>query len=178
MLAGGTGLALRLGRRLSEDFDFFRTEGMETNSIFRALGVLGECETLRSSERTLTLLVSGVKMSFFQIDDPFLHTGEEYSFFCVADTRDIALMKLRALTNRGSRKDFVDLYTILRSAPVLRGYLDLLPHEIREGQAEPVPSAAWADLLRGRRGPGCSSLSTGKTARPFLFERLGVVLPP
>ena len=43
-------------------------------------------------------------------------------------------MKLLAVTNRGSRKDFVDLYTILRSGPVLKDYLDLLPKKYGKGR--------------------------------------------
>ncbi len=46
-----------------------------------------------------------------------------------ADTRDIALMKVTAITNRGSRKDFGDLFTILRDGPGLEHYLELLPRK-------------------------------------------------
>ena len=38
-------------------------------------------------------------------------------------------MKLLAVTNRGSRKDFVDLFAILQTAPTLSDYLQLLPHK-------------------------------------------------
>jgi len=133
-LAGGTGLALHLGHRRSEDFDFFRTEGMETRSLYQALAATTACETLQSGERTLTVLAGSVKMSFFQIKDPFLFDTAPYAFFRVADPRDIALMKLLAVTNRGSRKDFIDLYTILRDGPVLKDYLEWLPRRYGEGR--------------------------------------------
>jgi len=38
-------------------------------------------------------------------------------------------MKLAAISGRGSRKDFVDLHTILRNPPTLRDYFDLLPRK-------------------------------------------------
>ncbi|MBE3129484.1 MAG: nucleotidyl transferase AbiEii/AbiGii toxin family protein, partial [Acidobacteria bacterium] len=41
-LAGGTGLALRVGHRLSDDFDFFRTDDMDRRGLHDALSALGE----------------------------------------------------------------------------------------------------------------------------------------
>jgi len=38
-------------------------------------------------------------------------------------------MKLAAISGRGSRKDFIDLYIILRDKPTLREYFDLLPRQ-------------------------------------------------
>jgi len=32
-LAGGTGLALQMGHRISEDFDFFRTDGFSADRL-------------------------------------------------------------------------------------------------------------------------------------------------
>lgn len=129
ILAGGTGLALQMGHRLSEDFDFFRNSGMDIRALHTALAQLGAYETLQEAEHTLTVLMRGVKLSFFQVADRFLFDPHSYSFFSVADVRDIALMKLVAVSSRGSRKDFVDLYTILRSGPSLRDYFDLLPRK-------------------------------------------------
>jgi hypothetical protein len=74
-------------------------------------------------------LLNGIKISFFQVADRFLFHAKAYSFFRVADLRDIALMKLAAISNRGSRKDFIDLYTILLGGPSLRDYFDLLPRK-------------------------------------------------
>jgi len=134
ILAGGTGLALRIGHRRSEDFDFFRTTGMDTHGLFDALEVVGPLETLQRSEGTLTVLVRGVKMSFFQVRDPFLFDPTPFRFFGIADTRDIALMKLAAITNRGSRRDFVDLYFILQSGPSLPDLLALMAKKYGAGR--------------------------------------------
>lgn len=129
ILAGGTGLALRVGHRLSDDFDFFRTDALEVRALHDALHPLGAYETLQEADHTLTVLLQGVKLSFFLVPDPFLFETVPYHFFAMADVRDIALMKLAAISNRGSRKDFIDLYTILRSGPSLRDYFDLLPRK-------------------------------------------------
>jgi hypothetical protein len=134
-LAGGTGLALRFGHRISEDFDFFRTEGMDRNLLHGLFRKHGTYETLQEAEHTLTVLVEGTKISFFQIPDPFLFERTPYRFFHLADTRDIALMKLIAISGRGSRRDFIDLYTILRRGPVLSDFFRMLPEKYGPGRA-------------------------------------------
>lgn len=134
-LAGGTGLALWLGHRISDDFDFFRTEGMDLNSMHRLFLRYGPYETLQEAENTLTVLLGGIKLSFFQIPDPFLFERTRFRTFFLADVRDIALMKLIAISSRGSRKDFVDLYTILRSGPMLTDLFELVPKKYGPGRA-------------------------------------------
>jgi len=131
-LAGGTGLALQLGHRVSEDFDFFRTDGFEPEKLHGLLSGCGPTELLHRDDRTLTVLASGVKVSFFRVPDPFLFPRLEYSFFELAEVRDIALMKLAAISSRGARKDFVDLHAILRSGPRLAEVLAWLPEKYGE----------------------------------------------
>ena len=67
---------------------------MDTAELFDKLQEVAACETLYSDERTLSVLMRGVKLSFFQVGDPFLFPVTPYTFFGVADLRDIALMKL------------------------------------------------------------------------------------
>ena len=126
-LAGGTGLALRLGHRLSEDLNFFRADQMSPLALHEVFREIGPYETLQEAEYTLTVILNETKLSFFRVKDPFLFKPEPYRFFAVADIKDIALMKLIAISGRGSRKDFVDLFTIVRSGAPLQDLLDLLP---------------------------------------------------
>jgi hypothetical protein len=133
-LAGGTGLALQLGHRVSEDFDFFRTDEFSPDRLHQSLGVVGSIELLQEDDRTLTSIVSGVKVSFFSVPDEFLFPTTTYSFFGLADLRDISLMKLAAISGRGSRKDFIDLYTILRGDLSLEQCFGWLPNKYGEGR--------------------------------------------
>ena len=133
-LAGGTGLALRLGHRVSEDFDFFRTDEFSPDRLHQCLGEVGSIELLQEDDRTLTSIVSGVKVSFFSVPDGFLFPTTAYSFFGLADLRDIALMKLAAISGRGSRKDYIDLYTILRGDLSLEQCFQWLPDRYGEGR--------------------------------------------
>jgi len=129
ILAGGTGLAFRLGHRVSEDLDFFRTDDMDVRKLHGVLALHGSYETLQEEDHTLTVIISKTKLSFFRIRDPFLFEATPYRFFAIADIRDIALMKLVAILGRGSRKDFIDLYMILRDTPSLCEYFELLPRK-------------------------------------------------
>jgi len=135
VLAGGTGLALWFGHRLSDDFDFFRNDGMDLPGLHGVFRKLGTYETLQEAENTLSILAWGTKISFFQIPDPFLFEPRPHRFFSLADIRDIALMKLIAISARGSRKDFVDLYSILRNGIPLEDCFRLLPDKYGPGRA-------------------------------------------
>jgi len=126
-LAGGTGLAFLLGHRISEDLDFFRADDMDVRKLHEVLAVEGPYETLQEAEHTLTVLMQGTKLSFFNARESFLYESAPHRFFSVASIRDIALMKLAAISGRGSRKDFADLYLILRNGPTLEEYFEMLP---------------------------------------------------
>ena len=128
-LAGGTGLAFHFGHRVSDDLDFFRTDDMNVPRLHEVLVRYGAYETLQEAEHTLTVLIRDTKLSFFRVSDPFLFPSVPHRFFSVADVRDIALMKLAAISGRGSRKDFADMYFILRDKPTLEAYFDLLPRK-------------------------------------------------
>jgi hypothetical protein len=134
VLAGGTALALRLGHRVSGDLDFFRASAVDLEALARVLERVGECETLGRDARTLNVLVAGVKLSFFRVSFGVLRPPTPYRFFSVADLVDIALMKLMAIADRGSRRDFVDLWCILQEGHTLRQCLELLPKKYGEGR--------------------------------------------
>jgi hypothetical protein len=181
-LAGGTGLALRVGHRRSDDFDFFRTGPMDPADLLDAVAGISETEILQQEERTLTLLARKVKISFFGIREPFLFPPHPYSFFAVADARDIALMKLVAIMNRGSRKDFVDLYTILRDGPTLREYLDLLPRRYGAGRInayQVLMSLAFFEDAEQEPMPAMLEPFDWEECRSFFVrEARSIVLPP
>jgi hypothetical protein len=133
-LAGGTGLALQMGHRVSGSFSFFRPEGFPANRLHEILHLVGDVETLQEDDHTLTVIVSAIKVSFFSVPDEFLFPGQPYHLFELADPRDIALMKLAAISGRGSRRDFVDLYNILRGGQSLEQCFQWLPLKYGEGR--------------------------------------------
>lgn len=137
-LAGGTALALFLGHRRSNDFDFFRAKEFVPQDLLSALRETGDVEVLQEAAGTLTVGLRGVPVSFFRYDCPLLRPLHESPWgLPLADPEDIAAMKLAALSGRGSRKDFVDLYFYAREIVPLRQILDRFREKYRGISVDP-----------------------------------------
>jgi predicted nucleotidyltransferase component of viral defense system len=124
-LGGGTAIALRLGHRFSQDFDWFTPdkfdEPLRLAEDLRASGVDFSGDEV--APQTLYGRVHGTRVTFFQYPySPLRKPRTWRDFGCrVADLDDLAAMKLLALGQRGSKKDFVDLYVLCREhAPLGR----------------------------------------------------------
>lgn len=126
ILAGGTGLALQLGHRYSEDLDFFGHESFDPQGLAQSLSEIGRVRVQQSAVDTLHVELNGLRVSFLRTQEPFLFPGTVYRRLAVADPRDIAVMKVIAIGGRGSRKDFIDLFFYLRSGGTLGGVLSLV----------------------------------------------------
>ncbi len=115
-LAGGTGLALQIGHRVSEDLDFFKDASFNPNSLLLTL----KSKTDSSKDvviETHTLLVSleGARCSFFFYEVPLIRRPVLFEGLSVADWRDILAEKFKTISQRGSKKDFYDIFTVMRS---------------------------------------------------------------
>ncbi|MCK9351228.1 MAG: nucleotidyl transferase AbiEii/AbiGii toxin family protein [Candidatus Paceibacterota bacterium] len=121
-LAGGTALALQLGHRDSVDFDFFSEKPLDTQKLFETLrGMFAGHELVKIQEEMDTLSVvvdERIKLSFFSYSYPMLSDLINEEYFRLADIKDIACMKLSAVTGRASNKDYIDLYYILQTLPL------------------------------------------------------------
>lgn len=168
-MAGGTALALQLGHRVSVDFDWFREERIEDPlALAAALGVEVEATTAD----TLHAVSGGVKSSFFTYRYPLLSPlVDARGYGCrLASVRDVAAMKLAAISQRGTRKDYHDLVAIGRSGldldAMLRAYRDkfavrdighvlaaLTWFDDADRDAEPVLESRddWDDVKAGLR---------------------------
>ncbi len=118
VLAGGTAIALYLGHRLSVDYDFFTLRSFRPDRLHQAINGLDlETTVLQEEPGTLTLSADEVKVSFFHYPYAFLGVTSKLYGVKVAGLIDIASMKLMALTQRGAKRDYVDLYWILQNVP-------------------------------------------------------------
>lgn len=117
-LAGGTALALRLGHRISVDLDFFSEAPFDEGRLMGDLSSLGTLEILQKSRQSLTGVLDGVKFSFLGYPYPILKRGESWNSITIASVEDIACMKLDALSSRGTKRDFVDVYFITQQMPL------------------------------------------------------------
>jgi hypothetical protein len=122
-LAGGTAIALHLGHRRSVDFDWF-LEGRIADPLGLAGEIRAEGVPFQSGQiarGTLYGALYDVRVSFLEFHYPMLDPLVDWpEYGChLAGLRDLASMKLAAITQRGSRKDFIDLYALGTSGQTL-----------------------------------------------------------
>lgn len=126
-LAGGTALALQIGHRPSVDFDFFAEVIGEPEDLYRDLhAVQLDFKVFAIRHETVYLEIDSVQVSFIGYNYPLLQTLRywEPCEVLLAGINDIACMKLSAVANRGSRKDFIDLHFIFKHFNPLEYYLE------------------------------------------------------
>lgn len=112
-LAGGTALALQIGHRISYDLDFFTPLDFDRRLVMQKLSSL-DFKLERESEGTILGSISGIKFSLFRYKYPLLFKTKKYLGIEIADLRDIAAMKIDAISSRGTKRDFVDLYFLAK----------------------------------------------------------------
>jgi hypothetical protein len=112
-LAGGTGCALHIGHRISEDLDFFSQTEFSQFEIQNTLKTQGRFLVDYSDTRTLTGRFEQTKISFFHYEYNLLEETSDFQNIKISSLKDIGCMKVDAISSRGSRRDFVDLYYIL-----------------------------------------------------------------
>ena len=117
-LAGGTALSLELGHRISIDLDFFSVNKFLTQEIADRLKIKGHLEIISQDKDTLNCSLNNIKISFFRYPYQLLFPTKEYDSVMLADERDIAAMKILAISDRGSKKDFIDLFMLLKTYPL------------------------------------------------------------
>ena len=117
-LAGGTALALQIGHRDSIDFDFFTDEDFDTEVLFQTLKeIFSTHEVLKTHEEKNTLYITinnTIKISFITFKYPLLLPVVEDQYLRLASTKDIACMKLSAITSRFNFKDYVDIFFLFK----------------------------------------------------------------
>jgi hypothetical protein len=131
-LGGGTALALRLGHRRSVDFDWFTAQRVD-DPLRLAASLRNEGLPLHTGQvapGTWHGTLSGVRISLFEYRYPLLRSAAFWGQYgCrLASRADLAAMKLAAIGQRGSKKDFVDVYALgtrrISLRQMLRWYAD------------------------------------------------------
>jgi hypothetical protein len=127
VLYGGTALALYLGHRVSEDFDFFSSAGFDPDHLqsrlpfFRELDKANADHWVHHKRDNLEGYVERhggtVKVAFFgglenlrRVQEPLRPTGSRIQ---IASLVDLAGMKMRVIQVRGNWKDYVDIHALV-----------------------------------------------------------------
>ena len=113
-LVGGTSLALQLGHRKSIDLDLFGEIDFENIDKTKTFSKFEKVVLLKKSKNINILSIDDVKIDFVNYSYPWLQKQLLIDEIRLAGIEDIAAMKLAAITGRGSRKDFIDIYFLLQ----------------------------------------------------------------
>ncbi|MGM0417689.1 MAG: nucleotidyl transferase AbiEii/AbiGii toxin family protein [Thermodesulfobacteriota bacterium] len=132
VLAGGSGLALYLCHRKSEDLDFFTYENsFEKEEVFKYLKRFKHKEIINETSEQLDILINGVKVTFFNSAWDFLRP-DNITRFNLATLDNITAMKVHTLFLRATYRDYYDLYYIAKEKKSLKDIYDC-SKEILEG---------------------------------------------
>ena len=175
-LAGGVGLALRLGHRVSADLDWFTAHRFSADALQQRLESLAESPTqiLRHGRHTLRAYYGTLETSFItyaQVPASPELMKVAGTDIPVADIGIIAAMKAAAAHDRGAKRDFIDIHAICALpgwsiARFIRHAAQMLPLEPEQvaralgytvdAEKDPMPAGcavSWekvkTDLARG-----------------------------
>lgn len=113
-LVGGTALALQVGHRISTDLDLF------TYRPFLSEVLIGELKTAFGFRQQIDRgyfvrgFIDDVKIDLLKYPYPPIDVEIHTAGIRMLSLKDIAPMKLSAVTNRGRKRDFVDVYVLLQ----------------------------------------------------------------
>jgi len=109
-LVGGTALALQIGHRISVDLDLFG----EIDFDSQVFNTFSKVQLIKKSQNINIFEINNVKVDIVNYRYPWLEDELQIEKIRLAGLKDIAAMKIAAVIGRGSKKDFVDLYFLLK----------------------------------------------------------------
>ena len=113
LLVGGTSLALQIGHRISIDIDLFGEIKVDKTEINKLLSSYGKAVKIQQTDNINIFTLNGIKTDIVNYSYPWLRRPVLSNGLKLARKEDIAAMKLSAITGRGTKKDFIDLYFLL-----------------------------------------------------------------
>ncbi len=118
-LAGGTNLALRYNHRKSIDLDLFihqklDIEGSNYINLQLKEHFKERFESVQVTSVGVFGFIDGVKTDFVNYPYALLQKVERKNNWNLASVLDIGAMKINAIVGRGTKKDFYDLFELLK----------------------------------------------------------------
>ncbi len=164
-LVGGTALALQYGHRQSIDLDFFGELSCGIEETKAVLSKHGQVTILKETETIRIYIVNNIKVDFVHYNCyPWIEEAIVEDGIRLASAKDIAAMKINAIEGRGTRKDFVDIYYILKHftlSEIISFYKEKYPNYsdfralmsltyFEDAEQQPMPrmldQTAWSDM--------------------------------
>lgn len=130
-LAGGIALSLQVGNRKSYDLDFFtQNKNFDEKKLLAKFIDNKNWQTEIEEKNTIYGKLFDSKISF--IAYPFFVPKQESIFYGVIKVLspiDIAVMKITAISQRGKKRDFFDLYWCVNNIDSLSNIIKKLPEQ-------------------------------------------------
>lgn len=130
-LVGGTSLALQIGHRHSVDLDLFGELDLDEIGLRKSIKHLGTVIQLKKSQNINLFLINEIKIDLVNYPFPWLEESIIDNNIRLAGIKDIAAMKIGAIIGRGTKKDFIDIYYLLRYFS-LKEILSLYNHKYND----------------------------------------------
>ena len=116
ILVGGTGLALHIGHRKSDDIDLFSSSGFNQERILENLERDFGFQVDYLERDTLKGAIGGVKVDLLTHPYNLIKPPLKMDNVRIASMEDICAMKINAISNDGTRvKDFIDIYYLFNA---------------------------------------------------------------
>ena len=115
-LAGDTALALQLGHRLSVDFDFYTPKEFNIINLVPKIKKIFKNIEIRqkTGKNTFFIEINNIEISFFYYPYKLIKPKIYIQKVALASIPDIAAMKVIAIIQRGTKRDFVDIYYLIK----------------------------------------------------------------
>jgi hypothetical protein len=113
-LVGGTALSLQIGHRISIDLDLFSHIDIDQNKIASTLQKLGTLVESSKSEIFYGVFLDDLKIDFLKYSYSQILPTLEIDGIRMLSRLEISAMKLSDIGSRGTKKDFVDLFFLLK----------------------------------------------------------------
>ena len=131
-LVGGTALALQLGHRKSIDIDLFGAIKSDEYEMHEVLSKINEVKLIYKTQNINLYILDGIKTDIVNYTYPWIEDAVIEDDIIMAGYKDIIAMKLAAITGRGAKKDFIDLYFLLQMF-TLEQMLEIYNEKYKDG---------------------------------------------
>jgi hypothetical protein len=154
-LGGGTSLALVYGHRRSIDIDLFSTRPFQPSAILDSMAAAQIIpDILNRTQGSLCLSVNTIKVDILRHSYPLLDVTDRVFHFPLLSQSDLASMKINAVTNRGSKKDFSDLLMLHQKGVTVETALDLFCRKYgKSGRFNAIRSLNWFEDTKDEPDP-------------------------
>ena len=113
-LGGGSALALQLGHRKSVDAGFVAENFFDVDYFIALLEKKFTSITdVNSGKHGLFFKVSGIKVDLLSWNITFIRNAVKFDNLILADVEEIIAMKLFSILQRGEKKDYMDIASLL-----------------------------------------------------------------